>query len=81
MQNSQAAFMNDLAALVEANPTELGPDHPLNDSNWDSVAVISGIALIDKHFGVTVPGDALASCGSVGELLRLIESSGQAGRT
>jgi acyl carrier protein len=43
--------------------------------------VISGIALIDKHFGVTVPGDALASCGSVGELLRLIESSGQAGRT
>jgi acyl carrier protein len=68
------AFLNDLASLLETAPESIGPDYPLNDSNWDSVAVISGIALIDKHFDTTVPGDALASCGSVGELLGLIQS-------
>jgi acyl carrier protein len=72
-----AIFMNDLATLIEANPAELRDDYELNDNNWDSMAVISGIALIDRHFGVTVPGDALVSCGSVGELLSLIESNRQ----
>lgn len=65
-------FLNDLAALLETSPGSINQDYPLNDQNWDSVAVISGIALIDKHFHKTVPGDALSSCTSVGELLRLV---------
>ena len=68
-------FLSDLAALLQTNPEAVTRDYTLSDENWDSVAVISAIALIDKHFGVTVPGTKLAVLSSAGQLFSLVESA------
>lgn len=72
--NNETAFLADLAVLLETSPESITEDYPLNDNNWDSLAVISAIAMIDKHFNTTVPGHALSSSSSVGELLGLIRA-------
>lgn len=38
---------------------------------WDSLAVISFIALVDEHFNVVVEGEKLASATTVADLLAL----------
>ncbi len=38
---------------------------------WDSLAVISFIALVDERMGVVVEGEALARAGTVADLLAL----------
>jgi acyl carrier protein len=69
-------FLKDLASILQANSTELSEEYVLNESNWDSVSVIAAIALIDKHWDVTVPTEQLGQCASVGELYQLIRVSG-----
>lgn len=70
---TQAAFLKDMAELLEVDFTELGNDFELNeDDNFDSVVVVSTIALIDEHFDLTVKGRELAKVRSIGELLALI---------
>ena len=72
---SQAAFLDDLANLLEVDASELKDGFELHEENFDSVAVISTIALIDEHFDLTVRGKELSAVKSVGELLRLIEEA------
>ncbi|MGI6790908.1 acyl carrier protein [Aminivibrio sp.] len=69
---SQKAFLEDIAALLEVNASELTDTFELNEDNFDSVAVVSTIALIDEHFDITVRGRDLTNVKSVGELLALI---------
>ncbi len=67
------AFLEDLADVLEVEPEELTPEFAFGEHNWDSLAVISSIALMDEHFDVTVEGRHLQNCGSPGELLALIQ--------
>ena len=45
---------------------------PLEGEHWDSLAVLSTIALIDQELGITVDAGSLESCRSVGELLDVV---------
>ncbi len=65
-------FLSDLAEVMETDPGELTAEFPLDDTNWDSLALVSTIALLEEHFHLTVPGDALRECQSVGDLLKLV---------
>jgi acyl carrier protein len=67
-------FLVDLADLLEVDESELVDSFELNGDNWDSVAVVSTIAIIDEHFDTTVDGKSLRNCSSVGELKQLIQS-------
>ncbi len=40
---------------------------------WDSLAVISFIAMADKRYGVSLPAKAIAACRSVDDLAALVE--------
>ncbi|MDQ3813334.1 MAG: acyl carrier protein, partial [Armatimonadota bacterium] len=66
---NKEAFLAELAEVLEVNKADLTEDFPLNDSNWDSLAVLATIALIDEQLGITAPTTDLAQCTSVGELL------------
>jgi acyl carrier protein len=68
-------FLRDLAKLLGVDRQALTEDLPLTEDNWDSMALISGIALIDKHFNVTVSGDELRACQSSGDLLGVVQSA------
>lgn len=39
---------------------------------WDSIAVISVMAMIEYSYDVTVDPDAMAQCQTVGDLFRLV---------
>jgi len=67
-------FFKELAGILRVAPEKITPSFALADGEWDSVAVLSVIALIDDHFGITVSGNALGCCQTVGEVLRLAES-------
>ena len=40
---------------------------------WDSLAVLSTIAMADEHFQVMLPGKDLESCKTVGDVWALID--------
>ena len=69
---NQAAFLSDLADVLELPASELIPSFELTEEKWDSLAIISSIALIDDHFGITVSGKDLGGVKSIGDLLALV---------
>ena len=72
---NESAFLQDIADLLEVDAAELNQAYELNEDNFDSVAVVSTIALIDEHFDLTVKGRELANVKSIGELLDLISKA------
>lgn len=68
-------FLNGLADLLEIDAAELGESFELNEENFDSVIVVSTIALIDEHFSLTVRGRELLTTKSIGDLLELIRKT------
>ena len=67
-------FGRGLAEILSVSPGSVEPGLELNEDNWDSMAMISAIALIDETFGITVPVEGLTRCRSVGDLVALVNS-------
>jgi acyl carrier protein len=68
-------FIDDLAAILEVEVDELHGDFILNSDNWNSLAIVSAIVLIDEQYGIAIPGDKLRSCTSLGNLWNLIKEA------
>ena len=69
------AFLTAMAELLEVETKDLKDNYELNSDNYDSVVVVSTIALIDEYFDITVKGIELAKAKSIGELLALIQQT------
>lgn len=66
-------FLNDLALIMNVEPIELTAETQLQSlENWDSVAYLSTIVLIDDRLGMSISPDALQSASTVGDLLLLV---------
>jgi len=62
-----------LDELIESDPGTIRGDEVLaNISKWDSLAVIGFIALLDQHFGVSVPAVKIMNCRTVSDLADLV---------
>ncbi len=68
-------FLAELADLLEVDAEDLNDDYELDSENFDSVAVVSTIALIDEYFDVTVNGKSLSQAKTVGEIMDLIKKA------
>lgn len=69
-------FLEELAALLEVEPSQLQGEYRLDlNPKWDSLTVISVMALVDDHFTVELPGSRLRDCTTIGQILDLIEDS------
>jgi acyl carrier protein len=66
-------FIEDFAVIMEVEPNEIQGNLALTNDNWNSLAIISTIVLIDEYLGITIDGDKLKACSSVGELWSLIQ--------
>lgn len=66
-------FMQEMADLLEVEVEELSDDFELNKENFESIMVVSTIALIDECFDITVTGKALAQATTMGGVLELIK--------
>jgi acyl carrier protein len=65
-------FHEELAEILELETDQVTPDLRLEDTAWDSLAVVSTIALIDELYDVAVSADALNNCDTVGDIEKLI---------
>jgi acyl carrier protein len=63
-----------LAEILEIENNIINPDFTLTNTNvcWDSLAVISTIALIDELFNCTVNGEMLSNCKKISDIEKLI---------
>lgn len=67
-------FNEGLAEILEVDVDKIQPDFMFSDL-WDSLAVVSTIALVDDCYGVILSGDDLKKCEKVSDVLNLIEKS------
>lgn len=72
-------FYEGMAEILELEPSEIRPDLSLEEVSWDSLAVVSTIALVDDVYGVTLNPNALAECSTIADIERLAEAERDAG--
>ncbi len=65
-------FHAGLAEIFEVSEREITADFDLASHTWDSLAIVSTIALIDECFDKMVEGKALAACVTVGDIETLV---------
>jgi acyl carrier protein len=63
-----------LADIFEVEIEEIGPNTVLADHDWDSLAIVSTIALFDELYGKEVNVEALNRCETVADLEALAKS-------
>lgn len=66
-------FLLSLDELLELKPGTVKGSESLDSfEGWDSLAVISFMALVDEHFGVSLQPRKLAECKTVADLMALL---------
>ena len=66
-------FLNLLDDLLELAPGTVKPSDSLEGlEGWDSLAVISFMALVDEHFNVRMQPRQIAECRTVADLVALL---------
>lgn len=75
MNKVEQRFLKDLANELEVDARTMDDSFSLMGDSWDSVTVLSTVALIDDHFDVSVEGSELEDCENVGQVLSLIRQA------
>ncbi|WP_288260235.1 acyl carrier protein [uncultured Prochlorococcus sp.] len=65
-------FLENLAEALELQAECLSKDTKLDSISWDSLAVISCIALADEFFGVMLSGEELSKAITIEDIINLI---------
>lgn len=70
---TRSEFLAELDAMLELDAGTLTGAEALDDiDSWDSLAVISFIALVDEKFNTVVAGEDLAKAKTIDDLLALV---------
>lgn len=66
-------FIAEIEKIVELEVGELNGDDALADlEDWDSLAVMGFIAMVDTNFGVTIEALKIRECTTVDDLVGLV---------
>lgn len=70
-------FYKGMAEILEVEESQISKDFDLDagDAAWDSLAIVSTIALIDEIYSKTLDGKCLTECKSIGDIEELIKNS------
>tara|TARA_B100000780_G_C21031585_1_gene413638 strand:- start:178 stop:402 length:225 start_codon:yes stop_codon:yes gene_type:complete len=68
-------FKTEFAQILDMDKKDVLGDVMLDESIWDSLAVVGTAALIDEEYSKIVDGEKLTNCKSINELMDLIEAS------
>ncbi len=70
-------FLLEIDQIIQADAGATSQDTELASlEDWDSMAVISFIAMADAKLGITVRVSSLANCKTVGDLAKLCQVNG-----
>ena len=75
MASSRDEFLEQLADALDVDPGILQPHLRLEDIDWDSLAVISTIAIVDSVYGKMLSGEKIQQCSTFDDLMLLIQNS------
>lgn len=67
-------FYEGMAEILEVEVDAIGPDYELGEA-WDSLAIVSTIALIDEVFDKAIGADALEECKTVGDVEKAAQAA------
>lgn len=67
-------FYKGMAEILEVDEDQITSDFELSagDAAWDSLAVVSTIALIDELYSKTLDGQSLTGCQKISDIEHLI---------
>ena len=65
-------FYRGLAEIFEVPESSIGPEFDLAAHNWDSLAIVSTLALVDETDEVMLDGAALGRCVTVADIEALV---------
>ncbi len=66
-------FYEEFSSLMGIGKSSFSNDTKLSDLDWDSMALISTMALVDEVFGIVVSGDKLTKCKTVNDIISLVK--------
>ena len=67
-------FYEGMAEILEVDISEIKPEFELNTVDWNSLAIVSTIALADECFDVMLNGRTLDLCKTIADIENLIAS-------
>lgn len=66
-------FLNEIETIIECEVGSLHGSESLGElEDWDSLAVLAFIAMIDNNFGITLNAEKIANCKTVDDLGALL---------
>lgn len=67
-------FYEGMAEIFEVDVSKISPEFELHsgEAAWDSLAIVSTIALTDDCFNVMLEGKALGGCHTIADIEKLI---------
>jgi acyl carrier protein len=70
-------FYEGMAEIFEIEVSVISSEFELHsgEAAWDSLAIVSTIALADDCFAVMLEGKALGECHTIGDIEKLIEAA------
>ncbi len=73
-------FYEGMAEIFEVDVSKISPEFELHsgDVAWDSLAIVSTIALADDCFNVMLEGKALGDCQTIAKIEQLIAQAKKA---
>ena len=70
----QTEFLEAFSEALQVEPAELTGDFAVS---WDSLLIVAAMSMISGFYERTVDVEALLQCGTIGELLQLIDAAGE----
>ena len=64
--------LETLADIFEVDSDEISETTDLGELAWDSMAMLSVIAVINEHFGKRIPGVELRSFKTIGDIMAVM---------
>lgn len=70
-------FLNQFKEVLELDSYDLTLDEPFRDLDaWDSLALLSVIAMIDDEYDVIIKGNQFKELNTLNDIITFIESQG-----
>ncbi len=67
-------FIEEFAEVFDVEPAEMNTSFTFDGpESWDSLAIVSTIALVDQYYDVVLKADDFIHCSNFGELIQLAE--------
>ncbi len=68
------SFLREMENILEMGENTLNLNDEINLSgNWDSLAILAFIAMIDEKYSITISSDDISACLIVNDLKSLVE--------